>query len=200
MGAGAGRVRLCGWVQRSEPGARGWGAAEARKHGRCLAALVGAPVAGDAQRSSTWRLRQTPLPLSPPRRRALALGQLRSSDVWLVIRKEALAGAAMGGGLGLLIFGFSFLWSGMTMEVGLTVAIALPVGGGAGGARGGWRLAWGAAAWRIGSHRPVQVAFRCAPGDGELGWDGCAAAARSRQGWLACALSVWALPGERKPV
>lgn len=133
MGAGAGRVRLCGWVQRSEPGARGWGAAEARKHGRCLAAHVGAPVAGDAQCSSTWCLRQTPLPLCPPRRRALALGQLRSSDVWLVIRKEALAGAAMGGGLGLLIFGFSFLWSGMTMEVGLTVAIALPVGGGAGG-------------------------------------------------------------------
>ncbi|GAB4822701.1 hypothetical protein N2152v2_009747 [Parachlorella kessleri] len=59
--------------------------------------------------------------------RALALGQLRPSDVLLVIQKEAIAGAVMGGGLGLLIFVFSFLWSGMSSEVGLTVAIALPV-------------------------------------------------------------------------
>jgi len=45
----------------------------------------------------------------------------------MVIQKEAIAGAVMGGGLGLLIFAFSFLWSGMSTEVGITVAIALPV-------------------------------------------------------------------------
>jgi Mg/Co/Ni transporter MgtE len=33
----------------------------------------------------------------------------------------------MGGGLGLLILGFSHVWSGMTTQVGLTVAVALPI-------------------------------------------------------------------------
>lgn len=47
--------------------------------------------------------------------------------MFVVMRKEALAGAAMGGGLGLLLLGFSYLWSGMDAGVGLTVAIALPV-------------------------------------------------------------------------
>ena len=110
--------------------------------------------------------------------RALALGHLRPSDWWEVIRKvggmagaelcryhdvvwtisqmtyvppptppptppththtphhttpssilqECLAGAIMGAGLGVVIYAFSLVWSGITSQVGLTVAVALPV-------------------------------------------------------------------------
>jgi hypothetical protein len=38
-----------------------------------------------------------------------------------------MAGLWMGGMLGGIIYGFSHVWSGMTTQVGLTVAVALPV-------------------------------------------------------------------------
>jgi Mg/Co/Ni transporter MgtE len=59
--------------------------------------------------------------------RALALGHLRPSDYLMVMRKEALAGGAMGAFLGLCLFLFSFLWSGLPRGVAVTVAISLPV-------------------------------------------------------------------------
>lgn len=59
--------------------------------------------------------------------RALALGQLRPSDAWMVVRKEALSGGIMGASLGVLLFALSFLWRGLPTGVALTVAIALPV-------------------------------------------------------------------------
>ena len=59
--------------------------------------------------------------------RALALGQLRPSDYFMVVRKEASAGFLMGCLLGALIFGLSFLWRGLPTAVALTVAISLPV-------------------------------------------------------------------------
>jgi Mg/Co/Ni transporter MgtE len=59
--------------------------------------------------------------------RALALGHLRSSDWLMVVYKECVAGSIMGGGLGLLILAFSSVWSGLDAQVGLTVAVALPI-------------------------------------------------------------------------
>lgn len=59
--------------------------------------------------------------------RALALGQLRPSDHLMVVRKEAVAGGAMGAGLGALIVACSFFWRGLPFDVALTVAISLPV-------------------------------------------------------------------------
>ena len=41
--------------------------------------------------------------------------------------QECLAGAIMGAGLGVVIYAFSLVWSGITAQVGLTVAVALPV-------------------------------------------------------------------------
>lgn len=41
--------------------------------------------------------------------------------------QECVAGSIMGGGLGLLILAFSSVWSGLDAQVGLTVAVALPV-------------------------------------------------------------------------
>ena len=41
--------------------------------------------------------------------------------------QECMAGLWMGGMLGGIIYGFSHVWSGMTTQVGLTVAVALPV-------------------------------------------------------------------------
>ena len=45
----------------------------------------------------------------------------------MVIRKEAIAGGAIGALLGFMIFATSFLWRGLPREVALTVAISLPV-------------------------------------------------------------------------
>ncbi|KAL4421453.1 hypothetical protein ABPG75_010744 [Micractinium tetrahymenae] len=59
--------------------------------------------------------------------RALALGHLRTSDWMVVVYKECAAGTAMGVMLGSVIFLFSYVWSGISTEVGLTVAIALPI-------------------------------------------------------------------------
>lgn len=59
--------------------------------------------------------------------RALALGHLRSSDWLMVVYKECVAGSIMGGSLGLLILAFSSVWSGLDAQVGLTVAVALPI-------------------------------------------------------------------------
>ncbi|PSC68680.1 Magnesium transporter [Micractinium conductrix] len=59
--------------------------------------------------------------------RALALGQLRAADWAQVVWKECLSGVFMGGLLGSAILVFSHMWSGMTTQVGLTVAIALPI-------------------------------------------------------------------------
>lgn len=58
--------------------------------------------------------------------RALALGHLRPSDYLIVIWKEALAGGAMGGVLGLFIVLASFVWSGLPKDVAITVAVSLP--------------------------------------------------------------------------
>lgn len=41
--------------------------------------------------------------------------------------QECVAGTWMGGALGLVILGFSYIWSGMSAQVGLVVAISLPV-------------------------------------------------------------------------
>lgn len=43
--------------------------------------------------------------------------------------KEAGAGTFMGAMLGLMILGFSFLWDSISTQVGLVVAISLPVSG-----------------------------------------------------------------------
>lgn len=58
--------------------------------------------------------------------RALALGHIRPSDYWIVTLKEALAGGAMGGLLGILVLLVSFVWSGVPRDVAVTVAVALP--------------------------------------------------------------------------
>uniref|UniRef100_A0A061S5Y0 Magnesium transporter n=2 Tax=Tetraselmis sp. GSL018 TaxID=582737 RepID=A0A061S5Y0_9CHLO len=59
--------------------------------------------------------------------RALALGQVGMQDLFMVVAKEGAAGVIMGTLLGLCILAFSFVWSGITPAVGLTVAVALPV-------------------------------------------------------------------------
>ena len=59
--------------------------------------------------------------------RALARGHVRPSDYWMVLRKESIAGGAMGAGLGLLIYLCSFIWTSLPRDVALTVAISLPV-------------------------------------------------------------------------
>lgn len=59
--------------------------------------------------------------------RALALGHLRPSDWIMVLWKECISGVIMGGLLGGVIYAFSYMWSGMTTQVGLTVAVALPI-------------------------------------------------------------------------
>lgn len=43
------------------------------------------------------------------------------------MKKEVGAGAAMGAILGLLVYGLSLVWSGFSAEVGLAVAISLPL-------------------------------------------------------------------------
>ncbi|GBF91501.1 magnesium transporter [Raphidocelis subcapitata] len=59
--------------------------------------------------------------------RALALKQVTNKDVVRVVLKEAGAGCMMGAVLGLAILGFSCIWSGISTQVGATVAIALPL-------------------------------------------------------------------------
>lgn len=46
-----------------------------------------------------------------------------------VCPQECAAGTVMGGGLGVVIMAFCYLWSGISTQVGVTVAISLPVGG-----------------------------------------------------------------------
>jgi hypothetical protein len=55
------------------------------------------------------------------------------------VLQECAAGTVMGGGLGLVILAFCYLWSGIANEVGVTVAIALPVR----------RPPWFAGAWGV---------------------------------------------------
>jgi len=59
--------------------------------------------------------------------RALALKQVTNKDAMKVVLKEAGAGCLMGGVLGLVILGFSCVWSGISIQVGATVAMALPL-------------------------------------------------------------------------
>lgn len=59
--------------------------------------------------------------------RALALGHLRASDWMMVVVKESVTGMAIGGGLGALIYCVTYVWSGLDPDVGLTVALALPI-------------------------------------------------------------------------
>lgn len=59
--------------------------------------------------------------------RALALKQVTNRDALKVVLKEAGAGCMMGAVLGLVILGFSFIWSGISVQVGATVAMALPL-------------------------------------------------------------------------
>lgn len=59
--------------------------------------------------------------------RALALKQVTNRDVVKVVLKEAGAGCLMGSILGLCVLGFSFVWSGISTQVGATVAMALPL-------------------------------------------------------------------------
>lgn len=59
--------------------------------------------------------------------RALALKQITNRDIPRVVLKEAGAGCLMGAILGLAILGFSCVWSGISTQVGATVAIALPL-------------------------------------------------------------------------
>ncbi|KAI8477244.1 MAG: hypothetical protein J3K34DRAFT_398786 [Monoraphidium minutum] len=59
--------------------------------------------------------------------RALALKQITNRDIPRTVLKEAGAGAMMGAILGLAILGFSMIWSGISTQVGATVAIALPL-------------------------------------------------------------------------
>ncbi|KAL6768900.1 MGTE1 [Auxenochlorella protothecoides x Auxenochlorella symbiontica] len=59
--------------------------------------------------------------------RALALGHVKPSDYLRVMAKEAGAGTFMGAMLGLMILGFSFLWDSISTQVGLVVAISLPL-------------------------------------------------------------------------
>lgn len=59
--------------------------------------------------------------------RALALKQITNRDIPRVVLKEAGAGCMMGAILGLAILGFSCVWSGISTQVGATVAIALPL-------------------------------------------------------------------------
>eukprot|EP00882_Tetradesmus_deserticola_P002963 GHRQ01003147.1.p1 GENE.GHRQ01003147.1~~GHRQ01003147.1.p1 ORF type:complete len:229 (+),score=58.55 GHRQ01003147.1:158-844(+) len=59
--------------------------------------------------------------------RALALKQVSSRDVLRVCLKEAGAGCMMGSILGLCILAFSWMWSGISLQVGAAVAIALPL-------------------------------------------------------------------------
>jgi len=59
--------------------------------------------------------------------RALAMKQVSTADLLVVVAKEASAGIIMGSILGAFIFLLSFVWSGISPAVGLTVGIALPV-------------------------------------------------------------------------
>lgn len=57
----------------------------------------------------------------------MALGQIRPCDFLLVMWKEAAAGVLMGTALGIIIFVISLFWHGVSSDVALVVAIALPV-------------------------------------------------------------------------
>eukprot|EP00879_Flechtneria_rotunda_P009902 GHRR01010355.1.p1 GENE.GHRR01010355.1~~GHRR01010355.1.p1 ORF type:complete len:220 (+),score=53.57 GHRR01010355.1:778-1437(+) len=59
--------------------------------------------------------------------RALALKQVTNKDVVRVVAKEATAGCMMGAVLGLCILAFSWVWSGISLQVGAAVSIALPL-------------------------------------------------------------------------
>lgn len=59
--------------------------------------------------------------------RALALKQISSKDMLRVVFKEAGAGCMMGSLLGLCILAFTWMWSGLSTQVGAAVAIALPL-------------------------------------------------------------------------
>eukprot|EP00243_Klebsormidium_subtile_P000562 TRINITY_DN1095_c0_g1_i1.p1 TRINITY_DN1095_c0_g1~~TRINITY_DN1095_c0_g1_i1.p1 ORF type:complete len:209 (+),score=29.77 TRINITY_DN1095_c0_g1_i1:438-1064(+) len=59
--------------------------------------------------------------------RAMAMGHVSPVDLPYVLRKEAITGCMIGMLLGTVIFMVSFLWSGLSVMVGLTVAISLPV-------------------------------------------------------------------------
>lgn len=62
-----------------------------------------------------------------PRRPARSTPTSRAQLCTRYPLQECVAGSIMGGGLGLLILAFSSVWSGLDAQVGLTVAVALPV-------------------------------------------------------------------------
>lgn len=59
--------------------------------------------------------------------KALALGQVKPADHALVVRREALAGGAMGAVLGATVYAASFVWVSLPRAVALTVAVSLPI-------------------------------------------------------------------------
>ena len=59
--------------------------------------------------------------------RAIALGHVTPRNLFFVLRKEIVAGFIMGCALGILIFCMSIVWEGFSPQVGLTVAVSLPV-------------------------------------------------------------------------
>jgi len=69
-----------------------------------------------------WSLLLPPLPVQP-----MPLICLTHPTCHMLHPQECVAGSIMGGGLGLLILAFSSVWSGLDAQVGLTVAVALPV-------------------------------------------------------------------------
>jgi Mg/Co/Ni transporter MgtE len=59
--------------------------------------------------------------------RAIALGHVGPRNLIFVLRKELVAGFIMGSGLGMVIFALSLWWDGFSPQVGMTVAISLPI-------------------------------------------------------------------------
>eukprot|EP00959_Pyramimonas_sp_CCMP1952_P435132 9111352-Pyramimonas_sp.AAC.2 len=59
--------------------------------------------------------------------RAIALGHVKPRNLFFVLRKEIISGFIMGCGLGILIFCMSIVWEGFSPQVGLTVAVSLPI-------------------------------------------------------------------------
>ncbi|MBI5707033.1 MAG: magnesium transporter [Armatimonadetes bacterium] len=57
--------------------------------------------------------------------RALAIGEIKAADAWVVLQREFVLSLCIGSALGVVGFGRALLW-GSGMPISLTVAIALP--------------------------------------------------------------------------
>lgn len=100
------------------------------------------------------------------------MGHLKPGDYLKVLLKEAAAGTIMGSLLGLIILGFSVIWHSISPQVGLVVAISLPVrqwgcaGRGLGGGHSAewadaWQASWGKPACRGTCRRPTRKPRPC---------------------------------------